>query len=244
MSNVPLEAINALLRVGKNTNLNKKNFFLEDFEFLNVSFSLAGEDLILRKIFKPKLISGAPGFYVDIGASDPRNGSNTYLFYCHNWNGICIDANQRFVEAYPLVRPRDIFVHAAVSASKEPLFFYSHKTNHGMSMVRNSQEQYEPEFEAPVPIAMRTLEDILTEHVPDSKKIDFMSVDIEDSELSAFESGNWKKFRPEIILFETNAINPNAPLEYPTVSFLLSQGYQFEMLIFGSVIMRSVESKQ
>ena len=51
------------------------------------SYSQEGEDMILRRIFGDKRL----GFYVDVGAHDPRRFSNTYYFYKRGWRGINIE---------------------------------------------------------------------------------------------------------------------------------------------------------
>ena len=40
-----------------------------EFPLWNLSYSMFGEDLILRGLLKGKLKSGVPGFYADIGRS-------------------------------------------------------------------------------------------------------------------------------------------------------------------------------
>jgi hypothetical protein len=52
---------------------------LSDLAFFNISFSLAGEDIVLAKALQEKLRNREPGFYVDAGCFDPRLGSNSYL---------------------------------------------------------------------------------------------------------------------------------------------------------------------
>ena len=56
------------------------------------------------------------GFYVDVGCSQPRNGSTTYdLEERLDWTGVGIDVIARYGKSWKKVRPRSTFVQAAVS---------------------------------------------------------------------------------------------------------------------------------
>ena len=61
--------------------------FKKKFELSLLSFSQEGEDLILNRFLGKK----EKGFYVDIGAHDPKRFSNTNIFYERGWTGINID---------------------------------------------------------------------------------------------------------------------------------------------------------
>ena len=52
-----------------------------------ISYSQFGEDLWLADYFSDK----RDGFYVDVGAFDPANVSNTLLLYRRGWRGINIE---------------------------------------------------------------------------------------------------------------------------------------------------------
>ena len=51
------------------------------------SYSQEGEDLVLRRYLEGR----TSGFYVDVGAHDPKRFSNTHLFYERGWRGINIE---------------------------------------------------------------------------------------------------------------------------------------------------------
>jgi FkbM family methyltransferase len=220
--------LSILQSIGSKYTLGNLKLDVRYLSFLNLTFSIAGEDLWLRQYMKNKLKSGQPGFYVDLGAASPVVGSNTFLFYSYGWRGVCIDANIIFKQQYADHRSRDIFVNAAVSENAQKLYFAQHKKNQGMSKISASIEEFSSDYENPISIQTKTLLSVLEENVPDNVEIDFMSIDLEGSELSAIRSNNWSAYRPKAILIETHGINPSSPHEYPTVNFFLSQGYRYE----------------
>ncbi len=73
--------------------------------YMNPSYSIEGEDRIVRSLFWEKRDTG---FYVDVGAHHPFRFSNTYLFYTQGWRGINIDATPGSMRAFKKHRPRDI----------------------------------------------------------------------------------------------------------------------------------------
>ena len=107
------------------------NYELESTRFLNLSYSLYGEDLIIRSKLKKKFFSGAKGIYIDIGAFHPFLASNTYLFYGAGWSGVCIDPNPIFSNAFAQMRPRDTFKNIAVLNEEKNLYFAEHLQNTG-----------------------------------------------------------------------------------------------------------------
>ena len=52
-----------------------------------LTFSMAGEDMAMRKLLKRHVVAGK-GTYVDIGCGAPDSISNTCLFYCMGWRGL------------------------------------------------------------------------------------------------------------------------------------------------------------
>jgi len=46
------------------------------------------------------------GFFVEVGANDPHNGSQTWLLEQRGWRGILVEPLSRFYEALQAARPR------------------------------------------------------------------------------------------------------------------------------------------
>lgn len=69
-----------------------------------VSYSSSGQDMILAHLLGPGYLEG---FYVDVGAWQPRIGSNTFGLYRRGWRGITIEPRRGSTESFRRVRPRD-----------------------------------------------------------------------------------------------------------------------------------------
>ena len=68
-----------------------------------VSYAQNCEDVLLHRAFGKQ----ETGFYVDVGASDPVDGSTTKAFYDRGWSGIDVEPGAVFAELVA-ARPRDI----------------------------------------------------------------------------------------------------------------------------------------
>ena len=84
------------------------------------SYSLEGEDMILRRVFEWKM----DGFYVDVGAHHPMRYSNTYFFYKRGWSGLNIDATPGSMRLFRKWRPRDINVELAIGKEHTVMRFF------------------------------------------------------------------------------------------------------------------------
>ncbi len=206
-----LDAEALLKRIGQYHRTGPLSFEALALDYLNLSFSLSGEDLILRKKVHGKLLSGKAGCYVDVGSFHPFLASNTYLFYCFGWSGLCIDANPIFKTGFEDLRPRDTFVHAAITQTSQEVNFAEHKENTGMSRIFEVGEEIPDAFGPPTQVPTARLDTVLESRFQSGQVIDIMSVDVEEMDLDVLKSNDWTRFRPQYLCVEdhsTDVMNP------------------------------------
>jgi FkbM family methyltransferase len=163
------------------------------------SYSQYGEDLIMYNIFDKK----DPGFYVDVGASQPKKFNNTYMFYLKGWKGINIDPNPDSKKQFDNIRPRDINYTYGVANKITTMPFYVISDPMYSTFLKeevNDSMLGGKKIEKIVNVKVRKLKDILAEQNP--KKIDFMSIDTEGYDLEVLKSNDWKKYKPSILCVE------------------------------------------
>jgi hypothetical protein len=85
------------------------------------SFSQIGEDSI-ADFYLPGITRGT---YVDVGANDPVEYSNTYAFYKKGWQGLLVEPNPDRTELLRVFRPRDTVVAEGVSEQVQELSYYA-----------------------------------------------------------------------------------------------------------------------
>lgn len=195
------------------------------------TYSQYREDLLIKHIFN--LIDVENPYYIDIGAHHPLNLSNTALLYETGSSGINIEANPILIKNFEEIRKRDINLNIGVGEQECEIFFYIIKDHYALStfdVVQLSRlSKYGYKIENKVKIVVKNINNIIDEYVG-LNSIDFISIDIEGSDLSIINKLDFKKYRPKVLCVEINdfgTLNRNVDIEI----FLFKKGYSH----FGDV---------
>src|SRR4051794_1824092 len=94
-----------------------RKFWLEP---VKKSYSQSREDVIIDEILGNKKV----GTYLDIGAYDPYELSNTKRFYDRGWHGVNIEPEPGRYERINQARPRDINLNIGLAPTDGMLTFY------------------------------------------------------------------------------------------------------------------------
>lgn len=147
-------------------------------------------------------------FFVDVGAYDGIESSNTYyLEQVLGWRGICIEAGPSYFKTLEKNRPLSININKAVMPYRGTCLFSNFE-------VTTTGEEVECD----------TLSNILTDsNAP--QIIDYLSLDIEGGEVGALESFDWSLYRINLITVEHN-LYLNGPKQKDEIyRLLIAQGY-------------------
>lgn len=173
------------------------------------SYSQFGEDKIIQDFFP----IGYRGVCIDVGATNGIGQSNSYHFEKQGWMCICCEANPNMYEQLKINRHNAI--HCAVGAEDKLEVEFNIVTLNGqggeqsaISGVRIDQRLYDDHlFLQPVVkkinVPMMTLDTILLKY-PAIDKIDFISVDVEGTEVDVMKGFDVKKWMPRVIVLENN----------------------------------------
>lgn len=125
------------------------------------------------------------GFFVEIGANDGFNLSNTiYLEECFGWNGILIEANPSYLPE--LSRRKAVVVNKAVAASDGVFEFVDAGLYGGITSTIDPTHAVHTDNANKIKIQATTLDKILREHHA-PRDINFISIDVEGGELPIVE---------------------------------------------------------
>ena len=168
----------------------------------NISFSKSGDDIQLMKLINQT----QPGAYVDIGCWDPIKASNTYYFYLRNWKGICIDPNPVLKNLYKQFRPKDIFINSGIGSSNTYLDYYMFEESSMNSFSSDFVLKHKDTLKIinKVNMPLYTLEEVLERNDISKWRLDFFDIDAEGFDLEVLKTNNWNKFRPKIIVIESD----------------------------------------
>ena len=163
-----------------------------------------------------KFINYRDGYYVELGANDGINQSNTFYFEKKNWKGILIEPfKNNYLECKKNISFKYKFYKLACVSKrikKKIKLFYANllttsninKTNikkisnEGLHLDKNIRSKY---FYS----GTKTLNEILiSSNAP--KNIDLLSLDVEGTELNVLKGINFNKYKFKFMLIECNDI--------------------------------------
>ena len=144
--------------------------------------------------------SSFKGFFVEVGANDPRRLSQTWHFEQSGWVGILIEPQPDLAERLRSERTARVYAVACSSPA-----------NSGKRMTLHMAGIYSslnPDFfardmrrEGLSEVPIRTLDEILTEaNAP--APLDFVSVDVEGHEIEVLSGLGIERWQPRLILIE------------------------------------------
>jgi len=173
--------------------------FIKSLTHKKISYSYGGVDSLVLNIFKNQ----EKGFYLDIGCGHPIKNNNTYLLNKKGWNGINIDLDEENIDLFNSYRKKDVNLATAVSdkEGEEDLYFYHSKSALNTISKENADFQ-KAKVSAIKKIKTQTINNIIENSPYKNKKIDFLSVDVEGSELSVLKNFDFKKYSPKVIVVE------------------------------------------
>lgn len=146
------------------------------------------------------------GYFVEVGANDPKNGSQTWLLERVGWTGLLIEPLPDKFEILRKERPKSQVLQVAISAPEkvgEQLFYI------GSDDVRSSLEKNVDDpgvvYEKTVKVQVMTLDHILDQ--VEAPLIDFLSIDVEGTELEVLKGLDLMRWKPKLILIEDKLYN-------------------------------------
>jgi FkbM family methyltransferase len=186
-----------------------------------ISYAQNYEDVILNRIFQHK----QKGIYVDIGAYHPYEKSVTCLFSKRGWTGVNIDLCRENISRFEIHRPQDTNICSAVGSKSCKEDFYVQRGTTRTTKDKALGQAYKNRgVEVKVESHnVLTLTELLSK--TNIKDIDFLSVDVEGSELDVFSGINFDIYKPTVILAEATYPETSIPNWKDWNHILESAGY-------------------
>jgi FkbM family methyltransferase len=191
-----------------------------------ISYAQRFEDLYLMRCFGDR----SDGFYIDIGSGHPVYDNVSFAFYLKGWSGITVEPNPWLSQLSRGVRPRDRHVEALVGSACGQAPFYLVREFHGLStMFENHAQaalaQFGKDADA-ITVPLTTLSALcISGQAPAS--FDFLKIDVEGAEPAVLLGGDWRRFRPKVVVVEALAPYTLAPAFEQWEPFLAQHGYKY-----------------
>ncbi|WP_412526690.1 FkbM family methyltransferase [Burkholderia lata] len=143
------------------------------------------------------------GFYIDIGAQDPRIDSVSLLFYEQGWRGMHVEPTPYYAEALRRGRPDETVLQAAVGSESTALRFYEIPGTGISTADEKIVEQHRArgfqDREIVVPCV--TLASVF--EAAGDRDIHWLKVDVEGFERQVLDSWGGSAARPWIVVVES-----------------------------------------
>ena len=189
-------------------------------------YSQYGEDTIMFKY-----LTKEPQLYIDIGAGDPSEYSNTLKLSKLGWSGLLVEPSPRFIPKLKEQRQNTPIYEGAILdydghvqlSFKEDMgvvdkswLYYDYKTE----VIKEYANKWEGQV---VEVPCLTFENLLKKY-PKFKNAEFVSIDVEGTEEFVLKGVDFKTFKPKLICIEWTIRHRD---QRPEWEYLLLPYYNF-----------------
>jgi FkbM family methyltransferase len=155
------------------------------------------------------------GFFIDVGMSDPITYNNTYLLETLGWNGICIEPNKKYCDNSVGIRKNVINCACGKEDLNDQEFTIinsSFNEEGAISSLKIDERLIESHkhlinFVKKKKVNVRKLDTLLDEFCKNNdsiEKIDFISIDTENTELDVLKGFDIARWKPKLMIIENN----------------------------------------
>jgi FkbM family methyltransferase len=187
-----------------------------------MSKSQLEQDINVIKFYKEK----QNGYFIEIGANDGINLSNTYLLETqYNWKGICVEPVPAIYDKLIINRPNSICSNSAIYSISNLTLDFDIANNYdllsGISSYIDSHKDTVDANKTTINIKTLSFNDLLdNNNAP--LFIEYLSLDTEGSEYEILKTFNFNKYTFGLIDVEHNFIEPRRT---HIKELLLANGY-------------------
>ena len=210
----------------------KKNFF--------PSYGATGEDVLINKIFKNKI----DGYFVDVGALHPINGSLTYNLSKKGWKGLNIDLLKDNLILFNFFRKRDENLNLAISKNKGVINAYIFERGSG---VNTTSKKWADKWRKKIgknysilKIKKNSLNNVLSSHKV-NKEFELLNIDVEGHEIDVLKGINFKNIRPKIITIEIHVEKTEQIFKTEIYKLLKKNNYELISQYYQTYFFKSNE---
>ncbi|MEX0964233.1 MAG: FkbM family methyltransferase [Pseudohongiellaceae bacterium] len=189
----------------------ESNNYRPAYESIQAELGLDFKAFSCQDVIAYIYFNGKPnGFFVDIGAFDGVEISNTYTLEGLGWEGICIEPIPEVFSQLQLNRVCHKYNVAIANVSMDEAKFFKVSKLLGLSglqqqmpeRIQKGLQKQGLEIEQTL-VRTMTFDDVMKNH-PTVSHIDFLSIDVEGGELEVLQSIDFERFRFGLITIENN----------------------------------------
>lgn len=207
-------------------------------EPLNVSYAQCGEDIVLKWLLINLAKATTPS-YLDIGAWEPVESSNTYMMYATGGRGVLVEPNPNLADKIRTYRPEDKLLTAGVgigTATEADYFMFNDTqlNTFDREQVDRVLKESRVQLQKTVKVPLISINRVIAEHMG-GKAPDVLSIDIEGLDLACLQTVDWARYRPKVVCAET-LITLTKSHNLETTAFMQRQGYEVRGMTYANTL--------
>jgi len=154
----------------------------------------------------------------------------SFWFYERGWQGIVVEPQAELAGLYPRLRRRDVVVCGLIGRQSGEIDFHVVDRLHGFSttvehLARNARKFGVDYRTVRMPVV--TLARLCEQHR--IGEIDFLKIDVEGGEADVLRGGDWRRYRPKVVVVEAVMPGSGEPAWGEWEPLLLAHGYRFAL---------------
>jgi FkbM family methyltransferase len=195
------------------------------------------DDLVVEGIFKHLNITEIR--YLDIGAWEPIQDSNTYLFYRNGHRGVLVEPNPAKAEKLRQTRREDKVLNVGIGVTTVKEADYYMAVDEAYSGLNTFSKEWAEVHEKKglrmkvVRMPLVNINTLIAENFKNPPN--YLSVDVEGLDLDILKSLDFEKYRPAVICVETLVVH-TPKIDTRIEEFLKTRNYT----IRGATIANSI----
>jgi FkbM family methyltransferase len=149
------------------------------------------------------------GFFLDVGANEPKKGSQSWFLEEQGWRGILVEPQARLAEKLRAERPQSRVFQVACGAPGHAAEMTLHiaeaasQSSLQKHLIGTSTRYIDSQV-----VKIMTIDEILAE--AGNPAIDFVSIDVEGTQLDVLRGFSLERHRPRLMLVEDHLNNLQA----------------------------------
>jgi FkbM family methyltransferase len=146
------------------------------------------------------------GFFLDVGANEPKKGSQTWFLEEQGWRGILVEPQARLAEKLRVERPQSRVFQVACGAPGHPAEMTLHIAEAAsQSSLRKHLIGAKTKYVDAQVVKIMTIDEILAE--AGNPALDYVSIDVEGTQLEVLRGFSLRRHQPRLVLVEDHLNN-------------------------------------
>jgi FkbM family methyltransferase len=142
-------------------------------------------------------------FFIEVGANEPKDGSNTYYLERLGWDGLLVEPNPVLATKLRMARSVRTVQIACSSVSGLEMTLVVPNSGTGRAFISHDVPTTDERLKVEYKVTTQRLSDLINEMSAENMNV-YLSIDVEGHEIEVLEGLDFKRHLPSAIAIEHN----------------------------------------